>query len=940
MSKHPLWQFIDEEASFRVVSPETVSRLYFPLANEAGILSSITPDLHGDIKTSHNSFLTLPVSIEDLHNTKSSRNFWFLIEGRGAQKQVWSPTGVSAVQNANKFSHRNTENVTLEAGMLWHKVIRENETLSLKCEILNFVPATDDTLELMIVSLMNTGKSRIKVTATSAIPIFGRSADNLRDHYHVTSLFHRVISHTAGVVVKPTMTFNERGHKINETLYGVLGAAGNGEYPIGAFSTAADFIGEGGNFEAPQSVIENLEPPQKNGASYHGKSAVGALRFKTIGLSPREKTHFILMLGIANKESELEDWLKKFGSLSKAENALKENKLYWSDKINATRFNTHDKNYDGWLRWVSLQPTLRKLFGNSFLPDFDYGRGGRGWRDLWQDCLALLLSSPSEAKTLLVNNFNGVRIDGSNATIIPPSVSSAGSGPIVSQSRETGGGIIGSKANEFVADRNNIARVWMDHGVWPYLTLELYVHQSGDFDVLFQNAKYFRDMQLSRAQKKDLSWREEDGKNLKTKKGRVVEGSILEHLLVQHLVQFYNVGEHNHIRLENADWNDGLDMAHERGESVAFTTLYGSNLRKLAHLLEEAGKRKGIKKVELAKELLLLLDRVSGRKVDYNSAQAKKNRLKKYFASVEPVISGTKINVRLEKLIRDLTEKSDFITAHVRQKEWLQTRAGDGLYNGYYDNHGRRVEGDFPSGLHMTLAGQVFPIMSGTANHKQTEEIFKTAKKYLKDKEHGGFRLNTNFHRIRPDLGRAFSFAYGEKENGAFFSHMVVMFANALYRRGFINEGREVLDSIFRMCLRTEKSKIYPGIPEYFNSEGRGLYHYLTGSASWVILTMLTQVFGVRGLYGDLLLAPKLTTNDFHQANEVSVETRFADKKVKVIYRNPKKISYEHYGITKLTLNGKELKGIELNQHEVLIRRDLFLKNSRKLANTFVATLE
>lgn len=916
MSKHPLWQFIDEEASFRVVSPQDVSRLYFPLANEAGILSSITPDLHGDIKTSHNSFLTLPVSIEDLHNTKSSRNFWVLIEGQEARRQVWSLTGVSAVQNANRFSHKDAEKVTLEAGMLWHKVIRENEGLGLKCEILNFVPATDDTLELMIVSLTNTGKSRIKITATSAIPIFGRSADNLRDHHHVTSLFHRVISHSAGVVVKPTMIFNERGHKINETLYSVLGVLGNGEHPVGAFSTVSDFIGEGGNFEAPQSVIENREPPQRNGTSYHGKSTIGALRFKTLGLSPREKTHFVLMLGIADKESELDEWLKKFGSLSKAENAFKENKLYWSDKINSTRFNTHDRNYDGWLRWVSLQPTLRKLFGNSFLPDFDYGRGGRGWRDLWQDCLALLLTSPSEAKTLLVNNFSGVRIDGSNATIIS------------------------ENSGEFIADRNNIARVWMDHGTWPYLTLELYVHQSGDFDVLFQNAKYFRDMQLSRARKKDLSWCEEDGKNLKTKKGRVVEGSLLEHLLVQHLVQFYNVGEHNHIRLENADWNDGLDMAHERGESVAFTTLYGSNLRKLAQLLEEAGKRKGIKKVELAKELLLLLDRVSGRKTDYNSVQAKKNRLKKYFESVEPVISGIKINVRLEKLIQDLKEKSDFIAEHTRQKEWVQTRSGDGLYNGYYDNHGRRVEGDFPSGLHMTLAGQVFPVMSCTANHKQVGEIFKTAKKYLKDKEHGGFRLNTDFHRIRPDLGRAFSFAYGEKENGAFFSHMVVMFANALYQRGFVNEGREVLDSIFRMCLRTEKSKIYPGIPEYFNSEGRGLYHYLTGSASWVILTMLTQVFGVRGLHGDLLLAPKLTTNDFHQTNEVSVETRFADKKVKVIYRNPKKIPYEHYCITKLTLNGKELKGVELNKHEVLIRRDLFLKNSRKLANTFVATLE
>ena len=31
--------------------------------------------------------------------------------------------------------------------------------------------------------------------------------------------------------------------------------------------------------------------------------------------------------------------------------------------------------------------------------------------------------------------------------------------------------------------------------------------------------------------------------------------------------------------------------------------------------------------------------------------------------------------------------------------------------------------------------------------------------------------------------------AYGEKENGAVFSHMTVMYANALYQRGFVKEG-------------------------------------------------------------------------------------------------------------------------------------------------------
>ena len=117
-SKHSLWQFIDDQAGFRVTSPESTSRLYFPLASPAGILSSISPELRGDIKTNQNSFLMPPVTIEDLHNSKSSRNFWVQIEGHG----VWSLTGVSAIQSSNQFLHKTKEKVTLEAGMLWHKV--------------------------------------------------------------------------------------------------------------------------------------------------------------------------------------------------------------------------------------------------------------------------------------------------------------------------------------------------------------------------------------------------------------------------------------------------------------------------------------------------------------------------------------------------------------------------------------------------------------------------------------------------------------------------------------------------------------------------------------------------------------------------------------------------------------------------------------------------
>src|SRR5262249_40947738 len=154
-------------------------------------------------------------------------------------------------------------------------------------------------------------------------------------------------------------------------------------------------------------------------------------------------------------------------------------------------------------------------------------------------------------------------------------------------------------------------RVWMDHGVWPLLTVDLYLQQTGDHSILLEKAPYFKDAQQNRARKKDVAWREEDGKELKTPKGEVYQGTLLEHILVQHLISFHNVGEHNMIALEDADWNDGLDMARERGESVAFTAQYAGNLRTLAGWLNHL-EESGVASFSLPRELLLLLGHVTG----------------------------------------------------------------------------------------------------------------------------------------------------------------------------------------------------------------------------------------------------------------------------------------------------------------------------------------
>ena len=311
----------------------------------------------------------------------------------------------------------------------------------------------------------------------------------------------------------------------------------------------------------------------------------------------------------------------------------------------------------------------------------------------------------------------------------------------------------------------------------------------------------------------------------------------------------------------------------------------------------------------LAKEILPLI--LSDGEELFGSPDNKRKLLYGYMDEVRSSISGVKEEVDLEELAAALEEKSQDLMKRIREREWVRDSEGDGWYNGYYDDNGTAVEGDFdtPDGknVRMMLTGQVFSVMSGTALDEDVPKIIKSADKHLYSKEIGGYRLNTDFKALRTDLGRMFGFSYGDKENGAVFSHMAVMFGNALYKRGFAKEGFKALNSLYETAKDFETSRIYPGIPEYFNGEGRGLYNYLTGAASWYLMTVVTEEFGVCGLAGELCLNPKLVLSQFDDKGLASISLVFRGKKLTITYSNPYKKDAGSYAIKSVSIDGKEL---------------------------------
>jgi cellobiose phosphorylase len=364
----------------------------------------------------------------------------------------------------------------------------------------------------------------------------------------------------------------------------------------------------------------------------------------------------------------------------------------------------------------------------------------------------------------------------------------------------------------------------------------------------------------------------------------------------------------------------------------------------------------GVSSFELAVELLPLLDTIRGDlrvadgfrasmdvtgkgTVDYASPSAKRARLAEYFAGVSHFVSGEKMQIAAQDLAADLQAKADSMFIHLRQNEWIRNAEGFGWFNGYYDNDGNRLEGDHPLGVRMTLTGQVFSLMGGSATGEQSQAILRAVDRYLFDPAIGGHRLNTDFKEVLPKMGRCFGFAFGHKENGAMFSHMAVMYAYALYERGFARAGFHVLETIYRHCVDFPTSRMYPGIPEYMSSRGRGMYPYLTGSASWYLLTLVTRAYGVRGMKGDLCLAPKLVREEFGSSGKTSVTTLFAGKILRVVYDNSDKLDVGQYQVDEVILDGRKI-DFQRKTDGVIIPRTMIIALEPDATHILTVTLK
>ncbi|MCD4826346.1 MAG: hypothetical protein K8Q99_01040 [Acholeplasmataceae bacterium] len=802
---------------------------YFPMFNLKGFRSSITPFFGGDIKTDMHHYATEPTSELELFEHTQSRNVIFDIDNN-----LYFLNGQTYLQQDDSIDY--------EVAPLYQKVNRHNKQHDIST--VSFV-LLNDMAEVHQITYTNKSKSNQNLRITTATPIYARSVDNIHDHRHVTSLLQTIHANDGAIKVKPTLSFDERGHQLNDTIYYFF--AHSDEMNIkGYIPTVEDFINQG-SFHFPKG----LNRLKDNKYQINGYEAMGGISFDEITVKPNQSVTFYMAISIQKEDIDTNKFIKSYLSESGFNKALDEVKTFFKSYLNQLKFEIDSKETSKQLNWVSLQPLLRRYYGNSFMPHHDYGKGGRGWRDLWQDLLALIMMNDDSVYELLFNNFQGVRIDGSNATII------------------------GEDSGEFKADRNHITRVWSDHGAWPLITVKLYIDETGDIDFLLKEQTYFSDQFTHYTKRIKKS---NNTNILIDKNNKIYKGSILEHLLIENLVGFHNIGKNGFTRLEDADWNDGLDMAHENGETISFTHMYAENLSIIARLI----KHLDVESIQLLADVEMLL-------VDHA-------KLNDFFDKVS-LFEGYKKTFDINTLSRILLNISEEKKSFINDKAFEKFK-----YQSYYDKNGELLDDENS----VALTGQAMALLSHTPNHTQAKKIAAYTKSKLFDKSVGGYHLNTDYQKVLTNMGRAFGFAYNHKENGAVFSHMVMMYAYGLYEYNLIYEAREAVFELLKQAQK-EDSQILAGIPEYFSDKGHGKYTYLTGSASWLLLLLRKQVYGLEFNLGSLTFNPRLTKEDFINQS-ASIVTNVFNQTVKITYYNHKDLTFGQYKIKEIFMNKKRVK--------------------------------
>lgn len=226
-----------------------------------------------------------------------------------------------------------------------------------------------------------------------------------------------------------------------------------------------------------------------------------------------------------------------------------------------------------------------------------------------------------------------------------------------------------------------------------------------------------------------------------------------------------------------------------------------------------------------------------------------------------------------------------------------------------YTEAGERIGAAKDPEANMWLNPQSWAVISGIASKEQADIALKNVYERL-NTDYGAILMDPPYHAHSFDGALAVIYNQGTKENAGIFSQSQgwLILAEALCGHGeraftyFIENAPAAQND--RAEIRHLEPYCYGQFTEGKASKhfGRSHVHWLTGTASTVMVGCVEGILGLRPDLDGIKVSPSIPRN----WNHLEIDKNFRGKHLHITIENPNK---QECGCTKLTLNGRELSG-------------------------------
>ena len=257
-------------------------------------------------------------------------------------------------------------------------------------------------------------------------------------------------------------------------------------------------------------------------------------------------------------------------------------------------------------------------------------------------------------------------------------------------------------------------------------------------------------------------------------------------------------------------------------------------------------------------------------------------------------------------------EDTDYLTFLDSEQEKMGQKIqdlcwdNDRFIRGFTEAGERIGAADDPE-ANMWLNPQSWAIISGFADKEQAELAMNNVYEQL-NTDYGAILMNPPYHAHAFDGALAVIYNQGTKENAGIFSQSQgwLILAEALRGQGQRASTYFMENAPAGQNDRAEIRQLEPYCYGQFTEGpasphfGRSHVHWLTGTASTIMVGCVEAILGLRPDLGGLKLSPAIPK----EWDNFSMTKIFRGKELHITVENP---NHKETGFTKLILNGKEL---------------------------------